>query len=201
MVYTYRIKNTGMSPVTVNVFDDQLGLIADDLVIPSDKTKELTASALLSRPGTVTNIVTVTDIDDEECFATDSVTVNVVEPPASCEDGKPAALVFKYTGDSCSATTNDQEGKFKCEETGAPGDLMKVVMTKDANKISVEIVGDMVKIFYSDPEGKKFPSEIQYKIIGTTGEQLQALHTSCSKPLNVGDQFGALELWKFIPKY
>ena len=120
--------------------------------------------------------------------------------PGSCEDGKPTALVFEYTGENCSVTTNDQEGKFKCAETGPLGDLVNVVMTKDAGKISVSINGNRVTIFYSDPMGKKLPSEIQYKIIGTTGEQSQALHTSCSKPLNVGDRFGGLILREFIPR-
>ena len=198
--YTYRITNSGAFSRTVEVKDDKLGLLADNLEVPAGETKELMESALLSEPGTVTNVVKVTDIDDQECFATDSVTVNVVEPPASCEDGKPTALVFEYTGDACSATTNLQEGKFKCEETGALGALENVVMTKDANKFMVEIDGNRVKIFYSDPVGKKFPSEIKYNVIGETGIQSQTLHTSCSKPLNVGDQFGALVLLEFIPK-
>ena len=201
VIYTYRITNSGTFARTVDVVDDQLGPLADDLVVPEGETVELTESVLLSEPGTVTNVVTVTDIVDEECVATDAVTVNVVEPPASCEDGKPTALVFAYTGENCSATTNFQEDKFKCEETGALGNLVNVVMTKDANKFMVEIDGNSVKISYNDPVGKEFPSEIKYKITGSTGNtQSQTLHTSCSKPLNVGDQFGALILKTFIPK-
>ena len=117
-----------------------------------------------------------------------------------CALGDPTALVFEYTGDLCSATTNDQEGKFECEETGALGNLDRVEMTKDADKISVEISGNEVTIFYDDPEGEKFPSEIEYKITGSTGTQSQTLHTSCSKQLNVGDQFGALILQEFVPE-
>jgi hypothetical protein len=201
VIYTYRITNSGTFARTVDVVDDQLGPLAKDLVVPEGETVELTESVLLSEPGTVTNVVTVTDTVDAECVATDAVTVNVVEPPASCEDGKPTALVFEYTGDDCSATTNLQEGKFTCAETGALGDLVNVVMTKDAGKFAVEIDGNRVKISYSDPVGKEFPSEIKYDVIGETGTQSQTLHTSCSKPLNVGDQFGALVLQKFIPKF
>jgi hypothetical protein len=141
------------------------------------------------------------DLDDLTCSAEDSVTVEVVEPPATCDDGKPTALVFEYTGDDCSATTNLQNGKFSCSQTGdVLGALANVLMTKDADKISVEIIGNMVKIFYSDPVGKEFPSEIKYDVIGESGTQSQTLHTSCSQPLNVGDQFGALILRTFIPK-
>ena len=118
-----------------------------------------------------------------------------------CALGKPTALVFEYTGDACSATTNFQEDKFKCEETGALGDLVTIEMTKDADKISVNITGNEVTIFYDDPEGKNFPSEIKYKMTGSTGKtHSQSLHTSCSKPLNVGDKFGALSLEEFIPE-
>ena len=58
-----------------------------------------------------------------------------------CALGKPTALVFEYTGAACSATTNFQEGNFKCEETGTLGTLVKVEMTKDADKILVQQSG------------------------------------------------------------
>ena len=36
-------------------------------------------------------------------------------PSGSCEvDGKPKALVFEYTGEDCTATTNDQGGQVTC---------------------------------------------------------------------------------------
>ena len=122
--------------------------------------------------------------------------------PGSCDDGKPTALVFEYTGDACSATTNFQNGKFTCEPTDLQlGVLADVVMTKDADKISVEIDDNMIKIFRSDTVGKEFPSEIKYAITDTDGNtQSQKLHTSCSQQLNVGDQFGSLILRDFIPK-
>jgi hypothetical protein len=185
----------------VDVFDDKLGIIASDLIIPEAEVVELTEETVLTE--TTTNTVTVTDTSMPEICseATDTVTVTVVEPPATCEDGKPTALVFEYTGAACSATTNFQEGKFKCEEIGSLGDLASVVMTKDADKIDVEIIGNMVKIFRSDTLGKEFPSEIKYLITDTDGNtQSQTLHTSCSKPLNVEDQFGSLILSNVIPK-
>jgi hypothetical protein len=40
----------------------------------------------------------------------------------------------------------------------------------------------------------------QKEVIGTNGTQSQVLHTSCSKPLNLDDQFGALILREFYPK-
>ena len=71
----------------------------------------------LTEIGVVTNTAKVTDtaILEVSVAATDEVTLKVVERPASCEDGRPTALVFEYTGDDCDATTNSQGGKFKCE--------------------------------------------------------------------------------------
>jgi len=201
VIYTYLVTNTGTVGLVVDVEDDKLGEIADDLEVPAGATVELTEPALLTEPGTVENTVTVTDIEDPNCTATDKVTVEVLVPPASCEDGKPTALVFEYTGAGCAATTNSQAGKFQCEENDALGVLADVVMTKDANKFSVDIDGNMVTIFRSDELGKEFPSEIKYDIIGADGTQKQVLHTSCSKPLNVGDQFGSLILRQFVPKF
>jgi hypothetical protein len=201
VIYTYWISHTGTGDVSVDVVDDKLGTIASDLIIPEAEVVVLTEETVLTE--TTTNTVTVTDTSMPEICseATDTVTVTVVEPPATCEDGKPTALVFEYTGAACSATTNFQEEKFKCEETGSLGDLASVVMTKDADKIDVEIIGNTVKIFRSDTLGKEFPKEIKYIITDTDGNtQSQTLHTSCSKPLNVGDQFGSLILTDFIPK-
>jgi hypothetical protein len=130
----------------------------------------------------------------------ESCAVELIKP-SDCALGKPTALVFEYTGDACSATTNLQEGSFKCGETGALGNLVSVEMTKDANKFSVAVNGNEVTIAYDDPAGEKMPSEIEYRITGSTGEtQSQTLHTSCSKPLNVDDQFGALILREFVPE-
>jgi hypothetical protein len=123
-------------------------------------------------------------------------------PPSGCAFGKPTALVFEYTGDACDATTNFQEGSFECEETGAAlGTLESVEMTKDANKFIVDVNGNEVTIAYDDSLGEKFPSEIEYRITGSGGTQSHTLHTSCSKPLSEGDQFGALILQEFIPEF
>ena len=57
-----------------------------------------------------------------------------------------------------------------------------------------------VRIHCSDDPGKEFPSQIKYHVSGDQCTQSQVLHTSCSKPLNLDDQFGALILREFYPK-
>ena len=58
-------------------------------------------------------------------------------PPATCADGKPNRLVFEYTGDDCSATTNQQEGKLECDGDPNGAAPISIVMTRDADEIDV----------------------------------------------------------------
>ena len=57
--------------------------------------------------------------DGQLCSDEDRTTITVESPALSCDDGKPIALVFEYTGGSCGDTTNPQEGKLEC--SGNPG--------------------------------------------------------------------------------
>ena len=104
-------------------------------------------------------------------------------------------ITFVYLGGDCDETTNDQEGKAECD-----GDEMteaaSLVITKDANKFVVEPsgviqIGDVVSIIkFENGQIKDFPSEIEFELQGENGQlQEHVLHTSCSKPLNLGDRF------------
>jgi len=190
VVYTYRVTNTGPAEVTVDVNDSELGLLADNIPIPAGETVELTEPVLLSEPGTVTNVVTVTDIDDPDCTATDEVTVEVVEPPEACvkDKTKVAEIIFEYTGEGCVDGNDQPADKWACD--GTPGaDPVSIIIKKDLNKITVDpsavSVGDPLTISAIDRE---VGSEIQLEV----GGQSLKFHTSCSKPLAEGDQFGSL---------
>jgi hypothetical protein len=103
---------------------------------------------------------------------------------------------------------NDQTSdKWSCSGDPIFAGPVQVVMTKDASKFTVIPsdqtigVGDTFEIRKSDPIGSEFPSEIEFDI-RKDGQTLQSLnfHTSCSQPLNVGDQFGSVVLTDFTPK-
>ncbi len=117
----------------------------------------------------------------------------------SCDSGKPVRLDFIYTGEPCSATTNSQGGKATCSGNPAGAQPVMVVMTSDASSISVSpntesiAVGDLVTI--RTKNGAKFKSDIKFQIRrGGTPLQTLGIHTSCSKVLRAGDQFGAMLL-------
>lgn len=136
----------------------------------------------------------------------------------SCEDGRPTGLSFIYTGDSCSesaASNNSQgglpgtSGDYECSGSLVTGDPREVrlVPVKKAERFELDpatgFIGDELIIRTKSQNDRLFPhTELQVQD-AHTGEVLQevTLHTSCSQPLNVGDQFGSLKIYSYFLKY
>jgi hypothetical protein len=119
-------------------------------------------------------------------------------PPAlePCDLGKPQALTFQFTGQACPASINRQEDKFVCEGVPSAGSA-PIKITKDADKMypSVATVnpGEFVTIRTVE---NRLKADLKLNI----GGQLLTIHTSCSKPLDLGDQYGSLSLVGFVPE-
>ena len=123
--------------------------------------------------------------------------------PAGCEIGKPTALVFQYTGEGCVDGNDQADDKWSCSGDPDGASPIQVVMTKDADKFDVTPssginIGNTFEIRMKE-DGKEFPSEIKFDV--RNGQTLQSLkiHTSCSQPLSVGDQFGSVILTEVLP--
>jgi len=186
-----------------------LGAIGGPVDLANGDSVQFTKSTTIF--ATTTNVATATGnlSNGESCPASDMLTVEKVTPPGSCDDGKATELVFAYTGDACSATTqyqldNNGNPKFTCDpDPGvALAGLSSVTITKDAGKVSSQVIGNTVRIFRSDIAGEKLAADTKYTITDVNGDQqAQNLHTSCSKPLAVGDQFGAFTLMQIVNEY
>lgn len=148
----------------------------------------------------------VDDSSSFNCLADDSSEVvsecEILTPSQSECDGKLKAIEFKYVGGDCSATTNNQEGKCQCNGDAGANDGISIVMTKDADKVTVSPskniqLGDVISIVAD----KEIKAETQFKIV-KNGKVLQTLniHTSCSKPLRLGDRFGSMEVVAMLMK-
>jgi len=204
VTYTYKVTNSGDPLTNVTVSDDKLGIIADSLSLATGEEQEFIEMADILE--TTTNTVTVTGslVDGTQCSDTAEATVTVEEPPAACtSDTKVGGITFMYTSDSCSATTNDQEGKAECSGP-APGEPVSIVVTRDADKVTASpntgiFVGDTVSFTHTDG---KFGAETKFDVVGSSGTQSLNIHTSCSKALAVGDQFGSMKVidLQLIPK-
>ncbi|MCH8868518.1 MAG: hypothetical protein IIC85_02300 [Chloroflexi bacterium] len=134
-----------------------------------------------------------------------------------CAGAKPAQLTFIYTGDLCTASSHGQE-KAVCTDvaTAASGPVEIRYTGKDAGtKITVSpgsgaSTGEVINVgatfvLSSSRVDKKSgsPKELhansKFDVLqgGIIIQQLE-IHTSCSNPLFVGDQFGSLRVAGFI---
>jgi cysteine-rich repeat protein len=197
--YSYTVRNPSSESVVVDVVDDKLGIIAANVALQAGETETFVQSASISE--TTTNVATVYGTT-ESGLACDpaeaAATVTIAQTPTgptSCDDGKPVSVVFEYTGDSCAASTNLQEGKLACNGNPAGAEPVHIVALSDKVQVSPGpyAIGDLVTV--SDPKGKKLSAETELSIrAGGRVVQTLNIHTSCSKRLEVGDQFGALIL-------
>lgn len=134
-------------------------------------------------------------------------------PPPSCdctcEDGRPVRLTLRYTGDGPDGSNHSQDDD-KVTVTGDPNDApqVRIVITDRRKKFSEngEVYFDGVVslggFFVADADTAGFDKigpETIVRIYDLSGNLLQYVqfHTSCSQPLNVGDQFGSIELMAY----
>ena len=129
-------------------------------------------------------------------------------PQSCCESGKPVALTMQYTGDDCTATSHTQDPrKVKCE--GDPNDADPVFIIAndkkdpDDPKAKVWFSGDVpldglfdIDAAFAGQSTLKKDTYIHIFVDDSKNVKLQTVkfHTSCSQPLNTGDQFGASRL-------
>jgi hypothetical protein len=119
-----------------------------------------------------------------------------------CE-GKVLRAVFEYTGNGCGATTNDQEGKAKCSGDTFGSEPVDVAITKDEDKIAVDgviggtgsyNVGDSFTVTNEVDASGELKASTKFDVSGPGGTQSLTIHTSCSKALRCGDEFGGVKL-------
>lgn len=137
-----------------------------------------------------------------ELTSKDGGTVTLPEAGEECSYTPPRTrchdditfLNLRYLGGVCGDTTNLQEGALGCSG-GDPGANVTVV-PDDADVIALASatplnVGDLVGFVHT---GGKLESTTEFTATGDDDSQTLNIHTSCSKPLNLGDRFGAFEV-------
>ena len=128
-----------------------------------------------------------------------------------CDLGKPCAMTFCYNGESCEASDFTMDpNKVECEGDPMFTDPVFIIANDkdDPNKGKVWFTGyvDLNGCFTIEAAnaGKdKLKSKTYFHIFGTRNDetlQFLLVHTSCSQPLVLGDQFGSLVLDSYVPK-
>ena len=111
---------------------------------------------------------------------------------------KPKKLTFTYVGGSCSATSNGQHGKAKCKGNLYNADHVKVYsMSRYGPRVMNHYVSKGGELTLAAKWGHHFPAHTRLLLKSGHKWQWLEIHTSCSKPLNTGDQFGPLVLTGF----
>ncbi|MCP4548000.1 MAG: hypothetical protein GY835_16165 [bacterium] len=135
------------------------------------------------------------------------------DPADSCDDGKAKALVMRYTGEGCEASVHNQPAdKVQCDGDPADEVVVRIVALDKENpndhhaKIWFEgnvALNDTFTIDAENGGDHKLKAKTFVYIFDLSGNLLQFLefHTSCSKPLAVGNQFGSLLIEEFIPEH
>ncbi len=106
------------------------------------------------------------------------------------------SLTLEYTADDCDFTNNRQSGKVKCRDRGALPELAQIQVIGggevyfDGSYVSV---GSQILLAPRKP-GRPIAGNTRVRIKNEQGTLVQRvrLHTSCSKPLERGNQFGSL---------
>ena len=112
---------------------------------------------------------------------------------------KPNKIEYTYTGLSCAASNFVQDPSgVSCSGDPLVAEPVRIVVTKSnkPNEVYFDGIVFLGDTFVEDgagfPSGKVAPNT-RIQIFDTLGNLLQDtdFHTSCSQPLEVGDQFGA----------
>ncbi|MBU0618144.1 MAG: hypothetical protein KKI02_10540, partial [Planctomycetes bacterium] len=136
------------------------------------------------------------------------------DDPTFCEDGriKPRALTMRYTGEDCSATSHSQDPcEVFCDGDPAFASPVRVVANNKPTPFHHQALTwfdgtvELDSTFTADATNA---GEVRLKgstwvhILDPSDAVLQTVqfHTSCSQPLNYGDQFGSVLLLAFVPE-
>ena len=126
--------------------------------------------------------------------------------PATGTDcqGKVIRMVLVYTGDGCEVSDNPQEGKFEC--VGSPnGQVFSDIIYTGKKPENVGITFDSpagvgigepgTLVIVESLVGNKLEAEsiLEIQVNGRVAQEVN-IHTSCSKDIVVGNQFGSLML-------
>ena len=129
----------------------------------------------------------------------------VPPPPTTPGDdcqGKVISMNLVYTGQGCDATSHTQDPrKVKCIGDANDSEPVDVLVTnKKKDKIYADLQGvglnEEIQVAAAAAGRDNLDSETLVRIFGSQVDLIEEVlfHTSCSQPLNVGNQFGSLQL-------
>ncbi len=118
-------------------------------------------------------------------------------------DGKLVTLELRYTGGDCSQSDHSQNAnKVSCAGDAGDAEPVRILVTnRNGNRVWADVegvpLGGTVFAAAANAGKGKLDSATRVRIFDADGNQLQDIefHTSCSQPLELGDQFGAIQIF------
>lgn len=122
-----------------------------------------------------------------------------------CELGKPGKLTMRYTGEDCSATSTIQDvSKYSCSGNPGADPSVYIIATDNTSPTSGKIwfsgqvaINSNFTVDASNAGQTRFASNTYFYVYNQQGGTLLQtirVHTSCSVPIVIGDQWGSLVL-------
>ncbi|MCR9064184.1 MAG: Ig-like domain-containing protein, partial [Cytophagales bacterium] len=140
-------------------------------------------------------IVNLTSPTGENCGGPDITGDDICDSGS----GKPVSMTFLYNGKNCSESLNSQGtkgGKWDCQEAGSGpnGDANVYIVVNNGQYTGNVAIGSE---FTLTNGGSTLTNPVEISIYSQQGGSLLQyveVHTSCSAPIVIGDQFGSLVL-------
>jgi len=133
--------------------------------------------------------------------STSECTFQQAPPSPHCE-GKLEAIALCYLGGSCPEPPHNTQpiDKQSCSGDAGAVQPVRIVITDGGSKIFLDQsdveINDLVTATAANAGKNDFSSNTVFEIFDESGGLIQSgnFHTSCSQPLNLGDQFGSLQV-------
>ena len=151
----------------------------------------------LTKISVIENMTAVTDLD---CGTADNPDVGVDLCGEKKDGGKPVAITLSIAETLIADSGNDQDGKLDAGPVNGQdndGTYFVTVTDKDGNETFFSGAVDAGQPFTAITNDDKFDSQTFINIYsGPGGQLLQTinLHTSCSAPQVIGDQYASVTL-------
>lgn len=211
-LYRLTVTNTGtsdleqveVSDLTLGISGFPVGLLGtgDSVLLTHKDIPALSTTNRCSSPGEYVNTATTSGISVDYPFETvndsDPATLVCIEFDDVCEPDKPTKLTVQYDADSDSS--HSQSGN---EVIIDPPDAVF------PDSVYIEVYGHINNLlathsnvapgYVFDVEGprRRIPPRLQFRIYTAPGGNLiqtVQFHSSCSQPLETGDEFGAITI-------
>jgi len=135
----------------------------------------------------------------------DDICITQIPPTEAACTSKVQALRLRYTGGGCAQSSHTQdEDKVVCWDNGqASAEPVRVTavgdrgeLWLDTNEPTVEF-GDIVELIAANGGKSELSASTIVSVFDANDQLIEEVefHTSCSQPLNLGDQFGSFEVF------